>query len=169
MTLAVILGSVSASLLSRFLPHARLGIGVMVSTLALAAVGAITGEPLLLAPFAASATIKHAAPDSPMAAPRCVAGGHLLGALVGIGVGLAIGGGTIGLMVAATLAPMLMLGLGVLHPPAVATTFIALQHPGDHWFPLHVALAGAVTLIATALVLSPLLHRRPYALLRAEA
>lgn len=150
--------------LARFLPHARLGIGVMISTLALAVVGAVTGEPLLLAPFAASATIKHAMPDSPMAAPRCVAGGHLLGALVGLAVGMTMGQGTLGLMVAASLAPVLMLGLGVLHPPAVATTFIALQHHGEHWFPLYVALAGAVTLIVTAIVLSPLLHGRPYRL-----
>jgi CBS-domain-containing membrane protein len=147
---------------SHLVPHARLGAGVLVSTLALAIVGALTGSPLLIAPFAASATIKHTAPDSPMATPRCVAGGHLVGALVGMATGMALGQGTVGLVLAATLAPVLMLGFGVLHPPAVATTFIALQHHGEHWFPLQVALAGAVTLIATTVVLSPVLHRQPY-------
>jgi hypothetical protein len=44
----------------------------------------------------------------------------------------------------------------------VATTFVALQHPGDHWFPLQVVLAGAATLIATTVLLAPLLHRQPY-------
>jgi CBS-domain-containing membrane protein len=150
------------SRLSHIVPHARLGVGVLVSTLALALVGAVTGSPLLIAPFAASATIKHAAPDSPMAAPRCVAGGHLIGALTGMVVGMTLGQGTLGLMLAASLAPVLMMGFGVLHPPAVATTFIALQHHGDHWFALQVALAGAVTLIVTSVVLSPVLHRRPY-------
>lgn len=150
------------SISAHLLPVARLGAGVGASALALAAIGAAIGSPLLIAPFAATASIKHAAPDSPMAAPRSVVGGHLLGALVGVAVGALMGEAVLAVAFAATAASMLMMGLRILHPPAIATTLIALQQHGDHWFPVQVALAGAATLILAAVVLSPLLHGRPY-------
>ncbi|MFL5816628.1 MAG: HPP family protein [Conexibacter sp.] len=150
------------SLAAHFLPVARLGAGVGASALALAAIGGAIGAPLLIAPFAATASIKHAAPDSPMAAPRNVVGGHLLGALVGVAVGALLGEAVMAMAFAATAASMLMMSLRILHPPAIATTLIALQQHGHPWFPVQVALAGAATLILAAIVLSPLLHGRPY-------
>jgi CBS-domain-containing membrane protein len=149
-------------LLSQLHPVARLGAGVGASALALAAIGSALGAPLLIAPFAASASIKHAAPDSPMAAPRSVVGGHLLGAFVGVAIGAVLGEAALTLAFAATAASMLMMALRILHPPAIATTLIALQQHGNHWFPLQVAFAGAATLILAAVLLSPVLHGRPY-------
>ncbi len=150
------------SITAHLLPVFRLGVGVGASALALVAIGSAIGSPLLIAPFAATASIKHAAPDSPMAAPRSVVGGHLLGALVGVAVGALIGEAALAVAFAATAASMLMMTLRILHPPAIATTLIALQQHADHWFPVQVALAGAATLILAAIVLSPLLHGRPY-------
>lgn len=150
------------SIPSHLPPVARLGAGVGASALALAAIGGAIGAPLLIAPFAATASIKHAAPDSPMAAPRSVVGGHLLGALLGVAVGALLGEAALAMAFAATAASMLMMGLRILHPPAIATTLIALQQHGDHWFPIQVALAGAATLVLAAVLLSPLLHGRPY-------
>jgi len=153
---------VRRSLATRLHPVARLGAGVGASALALAAIGGAIGAPLLIAPFAATASIKHAMPESPMAAPRSVVGGHLLGALVGVAVGTLLGEAALAMAFAATAAAMLMMSLQILHPPAIATTLIALQQHGDHWLPVQVALAGAATLILAAIVLSPLLHGRPY-------
>lgn len=42
-----------------------------------------SGTPLLLAPFGATRVLIFALPDSPLAQPRAVIGGHLLSSLVG--------------------------------------------------------------------------------------
>jgi CBS-domain-containing membrane protein len=143
-------------------PLARIGVGVFLSALALAGVGMAIGTPLLLAPFAATATLKHAVPDSPRVTPRAVLGGHLIGASVGMVVGALLGEAALGVALAAAVSTVLMVGLGMLHAPAVATTVVALHAHGDHWFPVQVALVAAATLIVTTMVLSPLLHQRPY-------
>lgn len=135
---------------------------MLLTGLALAGAGALTHSSLLIAPFAATAALKHAAPHSPIARPRNVIGGYLVGALVGLAVGLAVGGGTIAMAGAAALAAVAMLALDVEHPPAVAMAVVALQAPTP-WV-LQVAAAGAITITLTTVVLAPTLHRRPYPL-----
>lgn len=132
------------------------------SALVLAVVGAAAGTPLLIAPLMATAALKHTAPHSPGAAPRRVLGGHLVGALAGVGVGALIGEGALAIAAAAAIAAVLMLAFDVLHAPAVATAYIAVEQHGDHWFPLQVVLAGAAVLVATTVLLSPLLHGHRY-------
>lgn len=51
--------------------------------LALVAIGAVIHEPVLIPPLAASAALVHAAPTLPLAQPRSVVVGHLLGAAAG--------------------------------------------------------------------------------------
>lgn len=149
-------------LLRPLLPHARLGAGVFCSALALAVVGALADRPLLIAPLVATAALKHAAPHDPGVAPRRVLLGHLLGAAVGVAVGAALGAGPVCIALAAAGSAVVMRGLDVLHAPAVATAFVAVQQHADHWFPLQVALAGAAVLVATTVVLTPLLHGHRY-------
>lgn len=155
-------GSPLGRRLEPLLPHARLGLGVFCSAILVAAAGAATGTPLLIAPFLATAALKHTAPHLPGVAPHRVVGGHLIGALTGIAVGAVLGEGTIAIAIAAAAAAVLMLGLDVLHSPGVATAYIAVQNHGDHWFPLSVVLVGAAALVATTMVLSPLLHGQRY-------
>lgn len=138
---------------------ARLGAGVALSAAALAAVGTATSSSLLLAPFAASAALKHAAPHGPLARPRNVIGGYLVGASVGVAVGFTLGSGFAAVALATALAAVLMTALHVEHPPAVAMTLIALQAPGP--WPLEVAAAGSITLVVTMLLLAPTMHRTP--------
>ncbi|WP_320672151.1 HPP family protein [Patulibacter defluvii] len=147
---------------AQLLPHLRLGLGVFVSTVLVAAAGAASGTPLLIAPFVATAALKHAAPDSPIVAPRRVIGGHLIGALVGVAVGALVGEGTLAIALAAAAAAVLMRGVDLLHAPAVATAYIAVEHHGDHWFPVSVVLAGAAVLVASTVLLAPLLHGHRY-------
>lgn len=149
-----------AALAQRVGPPARLGAGVLATGLALAAVGAVTDSSLLLAPFAATAALKHAAPHSPLARPRNVIGGYLLGAAVGVALGSFIGHGPVAVAAAAALAAVLMLAADVEHPPGVAMAVIALTTPTP-WV-LQVAAAGAVTMTLSMVVLAPTLHRRAY-------
>lgn len=144
------------------LPHARLGVGVFVSAVLVALAGAAAGVPMLIAPFMATAALKHTAPNSPGVAPRRVLGGHLVGALVGVAIGAVLGEGTIAIALAAAVAAVVMMTFDVLHAPAAATAYIAVQHHGDHWFPISVVLAGAAVLVATTVILSPLLHGTRY-------
>ena len=138
---------------------AQLGVGVAISACALAAVGTATSSSLLVAPFAASAALKHAAPRGPLARPRNVIGGYLVGATVGVAVGLTLGSGFAAIAIATALAAVLMMALHVEHPPAVAMTLIALQTPGA--WPIEIAAAGSVTLVLTMLLLAPTLHGAP--------
>jgi CBS-domain-containing membrane protein len=143
-------------------PHARLGAGVFCSALVLALVGGAVGTPLLIAPLVATAALKHAAPHDPGVAPRRVLLGHLLGATTGVAAGALLGEGAVAIALAAAGAGVLMLALDVAHAPGVATAYVAVQQHADHWFPLQVALAGAAVLVATTVVLSPILHGRRY-------
>jgi CBS-domain-containing membrane protein len=146
--------------LQRIAPHARLGAGVAASAGALAAVGGATSSSLLLAPFVATAALKHSLPGHTFARPRNVIGGYAVGALIGTAAGLALGGGWLAIALGASVAAVVLVALDLEHPPAVAMAVIALQAPGV--WPLEVALAGSVTLVLTMALLGPSLHGRPW-------
>ncbi|WP_234319343.1 HPP family protein [Streptomyces sp. NRRL S-237] len=60
------------------------GVGAVTAVLlALAAIGAMISEPVLIPSLAASAGVLHSAPTLPMAQPRSVVVAHLLGAAAG--------------------------------------------------------------------------------------
>ena len=144
------------------LPHVRMGVGVFCSAVLIAAIGTTLDMPLLMAPFLATAALKHSAPHLPGVAPRRVIGGHFLGAVVGVAVGSVAGEGALAVAVAASFAAVAMMSVDLLHAPGVATAAVAVQGHGDHLFPVTVVLVGAATLVATTMVLSPLLHGRRY-------
>lgn len=156
----------SPTVSSRLLPYARMGIGVFCSAILVFAIGKALDMPLLIAPFLATAALKHSAPHLPGVAPHRVIGGHFIGASTGVLVGALLGGGGLSIAIAASVAAVTMMGLDVLHAPAAATAAVAIQNHGDHWFPITVVLIGAGTLVATTVVLSPLLHGRRYPVAR---
>jgi len=143
-------------------PSVRMGLGVFCSAILIAAIGRTLDMPLLMAPFLATAALKHAAPHLPGVAPRRVIGGHLVGAVVGVAVGSVIGEGALAVASAASAAAVAMMRIDLLHAPAVATAAVAVQSHGDHLFPVTAVLVGAATLVATTMVLSPLLHGHRY-------
>lgn len=130
---------------------AMLTTGAMVAVLVLIAFA--LDEPLLVPPFATSAAIIASLPQSPVAPPRNVVGGHLVGALCGyVALLLGMSAGP-QVLVAVTLAVGGMLAARVLHPPAAATAVIVvLAQPPVVTF--LVVLAVASVLIATVGVLS---------------
>ena len=139
---------------------ARVGAGVLLTLTGLVVAGAATHSSLIVAPFAATAALKHAAPHARLARPRNVIGGYLIGASAGFGVGLLAPGPGIATAIAAGLAATAMSRLDVEHPPAVAMAVIAVELPVP-WM-LQVAAAGALVMTASTVLLSPLLHRRVY-------
>ena len=111
------------------------------------------GLPLIIGSFGASAVLVFGAPQSPLARPRNVLGGHVISALAGVffaqlfpdSVGLAAG-------LAVGSAIVLMLVTGTLHPPGGATALIAVTGgPGisalGYLYVLVPCLTGALILL----------------------
>ncbi|MFJ2832580.1 HPP family protein [Streptomyces sp. NPDC087263] len=127
----------------------------------LAAVGALTHQTALVPPLAASMAIVTATPQSPLAQPRHVIGGHMLSCLVAFAV-LALGWhGPWAAAVAAGVACGLVLLLKAAHPPAMATAvMIMLTRPPVIPFVPLLAI-GAALLIGVQMV-SARLQRQMY-------
>ncbi|MDQ8045797.1 MAG: HPP family protein [Solirubrobacteraceae bacterium] len=143
-------------------PHARLGVGVVATGLVLAGVGAATHASMIIGPFAATASLKHAAPRNPLVQPRNIVGGYLVGTLVGVAAGLVFGPTVIATIGTAALAAVLLMALGVEHPPAIAMAVVAVQAPTAHV--IQIALVGAIAMVLTMAALAPALHRERWPL-----
>ena len=121
---------------------------------------------MLIGSFGASAVLLYAAPAAALSQPRCLLGGHVLSALVGVAVrvGAVQAGGApewLGCALAVSLAIGAMLATGTLHPPGGATALIAVT--GDaavkrlgFLFALLPTAAGAALLLLVALALNNL-------------
>ncbi|MFE5712331.1 HPP family protein [Streptomyces sp. NPDC056501] len=129
--------------------------------LGLVAIGAAIHEPVLIPPLAASAALVHCAPTLPLAQPRSVVIGHLLGAAAGYAVAAAAGGSAWAAAVAAGVTLALTTLARTPHSPACATSVvIVLQSPApDRFVPL---LFGAtVLLVLTAFTASRIRRGAP--------
>lgn len=142
----------------------KAAIGAGIGMLAIGALAALSGVPLLIAPFGATAVLIFGQPKSPLSQPANVVGGYIIAAIISgialaffpgiwwvsaIGVGIAIG---------------LMQLLRVTHPPAGAIPLVALA---SHLSPLmffSVVVVGALALIAIAVIHHAIPPRQVYPL-----
>ena len=114
--------------------------------------------PLLIGSFGASAVLAFGAPESPLAQPRNLVGGHLLSALVGVSCQLLLGQEpTAAAALAVSTAIALMCVTKTLHPPGGATALIAVIGGADihrlgYWYVLLPCGAGACCLLLLALL-----------------
>ncbi len=123
---------------------------------------------LLIGSFGASAVLLFGAPKSPLAQPRNLVAGHVLSALVGVSLRLALPGPVwlcAALAVATAIA--LMHAASALHPPGGATALIAVIGGPKiaalgYWYALIPAGAGALVMLAVALVTNNLARGRSY-------
>ncbi|KQX49997.1 MULTISPECIES: HPP family protein [unclassified Streptomyces] len=127
---------------------------VTTALLGLVALGAALHEPVLIPPLAASATLVHCAPALPLAQPRSVIVGHLLGAAAGYGMAAVAQGSAW----AAALAAGITLALTTLartpHAAACATAVIVvLQAPAPGRF-VPLLFGSTVLLVLTAFAAS---------------
>ncbi|MFJ9077450.1 HPP family protein [Streptomyces sp. NPDC102278] len=117
--------------------------------LGLVGIGAMLHEPVLIPPLAASAALVHSAPTLPLAQPRGVLLGHLLGAAVGYGVLAAVGGSAWAAAVAAGITLALLITARTPHSPACATAVVVvLQSPDPARF-VPLLFASTVLLVLT--------------------
>ncbi|KAF0811303.1 hypothetical protein IGB42_04236 [Andreprevotia sp. IGB-42] len=126
-----------------------LGIG-LVATLA-----ELQHLPLLMAPFGATCVLLFAAPDTPLAQPRNVIGGHLVSSLVGLLFLKYVGTSPLEMGLAVGLAIALMQLTRTLHAPAGADPLVVLMAGKASWgFLIAPVLVSAVLLVLIALVVN---------------
>jgi CBS-domain-containing membrane protein len=122
------------------------------------------GAPVLMAPFGASAVLAFGVPDSPLAQPRNIVGGHTVTAIVGV-LFLSLFGDAwwvAGLATASGIAAMQI--TRTVHPPAGANPLLVLM-AGLGWdFVLTPVISGALLLTLVALVFNRLAPGRRYPL-----
>ena len=137
-------------------------IGGCLGVLMLAWLTRITGNPFLIAPFGATCVLLFAVPESPLAQPRAVIGGHVLASLIATALLLVAG--------EAWWAPPLGVGLAIgamaltqtTHPPAGADPLLILLLPGTSTSLLLPIIAGSVSLVVLALIVNNLPRGRRY-------
>ncbi|MCX5157564.1 MULTISPECIES: HPP family protein [unclassified Streptomyces] len=129
--------------------------------LGLVGIGAMLHEPVLIPPLAASAALVHSAPTLPLAQPRGVLLGHLLGAAVGYGVLAAAGGSAWAAAVAAGITLALLIIARTPHSPACATAVVVvLQSPDAARF-VPLLFGSTVLLVLTGYAGSRIRRKAP--------
>jgi CBS-domain-containing membrane protein len=135
---------------------AALGIGIV------AALAAATGTPLLMAPFGATCVLVFGLPDSPLAQPRSIVGGHLLSSFVGLAFLHVLGSGPWSMALAVPTAIAAMQLTRTVHAPAGANPLLIIASGADWDFLITPVLAGSLLLVATAAVVNNLSGARRY-------
>jgi CBS-domain-containing membrane protein len=129
------------------------GVNAMGALAALALLGLVSlwsGSVLVVAPLGASCVLLFAYPASPLAQPRNLVLGNLLGGLVGVLLAGMVGQGPLVLALAVALTILLGQVWRCLHPPAGGMAFLAVFLGMPWGFLLFPVLAGSVLLLVLA-------------------
>ncbi|OIQ12904.1 HPP family protein [Moorella thermoacetica] len=135
---------------------AFLGIGTV------AALSLVYKMPLLVLSFGASAVLIYGVPDVPLAQPRNVVGGHIISAATGISIYYFFGTTWWSAALATSLAIVLMLITGTVHPPGGATALGAVLNQASPIYILTPVAAGAAIMVIIALLVNNLSPNRRY-------
>lgn len=138
------------------------GISATLVIAAIFAVARMVGQPLLVAPFTASAVLVCSCTESHYGQPRNLVGGHLLGALVAVVLSGLHCTGSLYAIAAVGLVTLLMGFTDTTHPPAGATAFLGVMGKVGPLYLLVPVLAGALILLIAALFTNNIVHHRRY-------
>ncbi len=122
----------------------------------------VSGASWLMAPFGASCVLAFGLPDSPLAQPRSIIGGHLVTTLVGLLILQFMGDTWWSEALAVGLAMAAMQQTRTVHAPAGANPLLVMTtHPG-FGFLLTPVLAGALVIVGVAYGVNNLRDRGSY-------
>lgn len=116
----------------------------------------------LIAPFGASCVLVFGLPESPLAQPRSVIGGHVISALVGLLVLALCGNGWWAQALAVGLALFAMQQTRTVHAPAGANPLVVMALQPAWSFLLTPVLSGACVIVVLAWVVNNLRSRGSY-------
>lgn len=131
------------------------GWGGVIGIAAVAGLATVTGLPLLMAPFGATAVLLFGQPASPLAQPVNVVGGYVVATAVALALMLMMPGAAMTAPLGVGVAIFAMLALRVTHPPAGAVPILAATSPISPEI-----LMGAIALGSVGLVVLAVLHHR---------
>lgn len=146
----------------RHIAMSWLGGGAAIALAAL--IAQLFALPVLMAPFGATAVLAFGVPDSPLAQPRNIVGGHTVTVIVGV-LCLSLFGDSwwaMGAAVATGIAGMQL--TRTVHPPAGANPLIVLIANAGWDFILAPVITGAVLITAVAVVFNKSVPGRNYPL-----
>lgn len=144
------------------LPALVSGLGGALAILLLAQLTRNLDQLLLIAPFGASCVLVFALPQSPLARPRNVIGGHFISTLVGLLVLTFVGDGVLAMGLGVGLAITMMQFSGTLHPPAGGDPLVVILTGAGWLFLALPILAGTTILVLLAWVYHRTISKRAY-------
>ena len=122
----------------------------------------LIGLPLLIGSFGASAVLLFGANDSPLAQPRNLLGGHLVGGSVAVIIVALMGSTPLSMALGVGLAIFVMNLTHTTHPPGGATALIGIQGGAGPEFILVPVLLGVTILLITAIFTNNVVYHRSY-------
>ncbi len=137
-------------------------LGSFIGIAVLAYLSVYSSYPLIAAPFGATAVLVFGVPDSPLAQPRNVIGGNLIGALICVVLVHLFGTAPWVMALAVATTIKLTQLTRTLHPPAGAVSLVGVLSDANWDFILTPALAGSIVIVLVTLVFSNLVPGRPY-------
>lgn len=118
--------------------------------------------PLIMAPFGATCVLAFGVPDSPLAQPRNIIGGHLISSFVGLVCLNFLGDEWFSLAIAVGVAIGVMLVTKTTHPPAGADSLVIIIGGATWSFLVYPVLIGSVLITIVALLFNNMSKRRKY-------
>jgi len=118
--------------------------------------------PWLLASLGGSCVIVFGMPESKMAQPRSLLGGHIAGSLVGLAAAPLIGDGPLAMALATATALMLMMITDSIHSPAGADPMIVMAGHASASFLVAPLGVGLTIIFVAAVIYHRAILRRPY-------
>lgn len=131
-------------------------LGAVVAISALGWLSQHTPYPWLMAPFGASCALVFGMPDSPLAQPRSVIGGHLLSAIIGLLFLHLFGANWASAAAAVALAIGAMQATRTMHAPAGGNPLLAMAAGASWDFMVTPVLSGALVIVVTAFIVNNL-------------
>ncbi|MCE4225662.1 HPP family protein [Methylobacterium sp. C25] len=117
---------------------------------------------LLIAPFGASCVLVFGLPQSPLAQPRNVIGGHLISSAIGLASLTLLGPTPLAFGIGVGIAIAAMLLSRTTHPPAGADPIVVILAGASWPFLLMPVLLGAVVIVAAGMIHHRLVTRAAY-------
>ena len=129
-------------------------LGALLALALLGLLSAWSGMVLLAAPLGASSVLLFGYPSSPLAQPRNIVLGNLVGALVSVAAVAFLGQGPLVIALAVALTILLGQQLRCLHPPAGGLAFLGVALGATPPFVLTPVLSGSLLLVVIAAAFS---------------
>lgn len=137
-------------------------IGAVIAIGATGWLSLMSGAPWIMASFGASCVLAFGLPESPLAQPRNIIGGHIVSTIVGLLVLHTLGNSWWAGALAVGLALVAMQQTRTLHAPAGANPLVVLAISAPVSFLVTPVVAGSIVVVAVAWCLNNARSRNSY-------